>query len=74
LILLILVAAGGYILVYRREMIKPIQVGPTPTPTPTAGDVMAQAKALYQAGDLDVEGVGIHLEDAGGRGRHQEVG
>ncbi|RPI53235.1 MAG: tetratricopeptide repeat protein [Chloroflexi bacterium] len=53
LILLILVAAGGYVLVYRRDMIKPIQVGPTPTPTPTAGDVMAEAQGLYQAGDLD---------------------
>jgi tetratricopeptide (TPR) repeat protein len=53
LILLMLVGAGIYILGWRRELIQPIQVGPTPTPTPTADDVMRQAHELYLAGDLD---------------------
>jgi tetratricopeptide (TPR) repeat protein len=52
-ILLVLVAAGVYLLVWRRDLIKPIQVGPTPTPTPTADDVMAEAHELYLQGDLD---------------------
>ncbi|MGD2041962.1 MAG: hypothetical protein PVH11_14130 [Anaerolineae bacterium] len=53
IILLVLIAAGVYILIYRRDMIEPIQIGPTPTPTPTAGDVMADAQTLYLEGDLD---------------------
>jgi superkiller protein 3 len=53
LILLVLIGAGAYILVYRRDEIKPIQIGPTPTPTPTADDVMAEAHELYLDGDLD---------------------
>jgi tetratricopeptide (TPR) repeat protein len=53
LILLVLVAVGGYFLLGRRDLIKPIQIGPTPTPTPTAADVMAQAHELYLEGDLD---------------------
>jgi tetratricopeptide (TPR) repeat protein len=52
-ILLVLVAAGVYLLGWRRDLIKPIQVGPTPTPTPTADDVMAEAHELYLQGDLD---------------------
>jgi tetratricopeptide (TPR) repeat protein len=52
-ILLILVAVGAYFLIVRRDLITPIQIGPTPTPTPTAGDVMAQAHELYLEGDLD---------------------
>lgn len=51
--LLALAAAGGYILIWRRDVIKPIQIGPTPTPTPTADDVMAEADDLYLEGDLD---------------------
>ena len=46
LILTVLVLAGGYILLYRRDLIEPIQIGPTPTPTPTAGDGMDQARVL----------------------------
>jgi tetratricopeptide (TPR) repeat protein len=53
LILLVLVAAGAYVLIVRRDLIAPIQVGPTPTPTPTAGDVMAEAHEFYLEGDLD---------------------
>ena len=53
LILLALVCIGGYILIWRRDMLEPIQIGPTPTPTPTAGDVMARAHDLYLEGDLD---------------------
>jgi tetratricopeptide (TPR) repeat protein len=53
LILLVLIAIGGYILVYRRDMIQPIQIGPTPTPTATADDIMAQAHELYLDGDLN---------------------
>jgi tetratricopeptide (TPR) repeat protein len=51
--LLVLIALGVYFLVYRRDMIQPIQVGPTPTPTPTADDVMVEAHDLYLEGDLD---------------------
>jgi tetratricopeptide (TPR) repeat protein len=53
LILLALIAAGSYILLYRRDIIEPLQIGPTPTPTPTAGDVMDDAHELYLEGDLD---------------------
>lgn len=53
LILLVLVAAGAYILIYRRDVIEPLQVGPTATPTPTAGEIMTQAHDLYMEGDLD---------------------
>ncbi len=53
LLLLVLVAAGVYILVWQRDLIKPIQVGPTPTPTPGADDVMIEARQLYLDGDLD---------------------
>ena len=53
LILLALVAAGSYILLYRRDVLEPLQIGPTPTPTPTADDVMADAHALYLEGDVD---------------------
>ena len=53
LILLVLIGVGIYILVWRRDIINPIQIGPTPTPTPTAGDVMAEAEALYLQGELD---------------------
>jgi tetratricopeptide (TPR) repeat protein len=52
-ILLALIAGGAYILGWRRDVIKPLQIGPTPTPTPTADDVMAQAQELYLEGDLD---------------------
>lgn len=52
-ILLVLIAFGVYILVWRRELIKPVQIGPTPTPTPTAADVMAEAHDLYRQGLLD---------------------
>ncbi len=51
--LLVLIAAGVYVLVWQRDLIKPIQVGPTPTPTPAAGDLMAEAHELYLEGDLD---------------------
>ncbi len=63
LILLVLIAAGIYVLVWRRELIQSIQVGPTPTPTPTAGDVMKQAHDLYLAGDLDAA-IGKYSEAA----------
>lgn len=53
LILLVLVAAGAYILVYRRDVIEPLQVGPTPTPTATAGEIMDRAHDLYMEGDLE---------------------
>ncbi len=53
LILLVLVAAGAYILIYRRDVIEPLQIGPTPTPTATAGEIMDQAHELYREGDLD---------------------
>ena len=53
LILLALVAGGVYILTQRRDLLQPIQIGPTPTPTPTAQDIMAQAHDLYLEGDLD---------------------
>jgi superkiller protein 3 len=54
LILLALIAAGAYILIYRREdVLEPIQIGPTPTPTPTAREIMAEAHELYLEGDLD---------------------
>jgi tetratricopeptide (TPR) repeat protein len=52
-VLLVLIAIGGYILIWKRDSIQPIQIGPTPTPTPTAGDVMAEAHDLYLEGDLD---------------------
>jgi tetratricopeptide (TPR) repeat protein len=52
-VLVVLAAAGIYILVWRRDIIKPIQIGPTPTPTPTADEVMAEAHGLYLEGDLD---------------------
>jgi superkiller protein 3 len=52
-ILLVLIAIGAYILIWRRDLIKPIQIGPTPTPTPTADDVMAEAYELYREGLLD---------------------
>ncbi len=52
-LLLVLVAAGIYMLGWRRDLISPIQIGPTPTPTPTAADVMAEAHELYLEGDLD---------------------
>lgn len=52
-IMLALLAAGVYLLVFRRDLIKPIHIGPTPTPTPTAGDVMAEAYELYREGLLD---------------------
>ena len=51
--LLVLIALGVYFLVYQRDMIQPIQIGPTPTPTPTADDVMVDAYELYLEGDLD---------------------
>jgi tetratricopeptide (TPR) repeat protein len=53
LVLLALVAIGGYILIWRRDIIQPIQIGPTPTPTPTVDDMMALAHNLYLDGDLD---------------------
>ena len=54
IILLLLVdAAGIYILLFRRDIIKPIQVGPTPTPTPTADMILTAANDLYLEGDLD---------------------
>jgi tetratricopeptide (TPR) repeat protein len=53
IILLLLDAAGIYLLVWRRDLIQPIQVGPTPTPTATARDVMAEAQDLYREGLLD---------------------
>jgi tetratricopeptide (TPR) repeat protein len=53
LILVVLDAAGIYLLIWRRDLIKPIQVGPTPTPTPTAGAILAQAHDLYLEGALD---------------------
>ncbi len=53
LILLALVAAGAYVLLWRRDLIKPIQVGPTPTPTFTATEIMAEADKLYLDGKLD---------------------
>ena len=53
LLLLALIAVGVYFLTMRRDMIQPIQIGPTPTPTPTAKDVMAEAHELYLDGDLD---------------------
>jgi tetratricopeptide (TPR) repeat protein len=52
-ILVALIAVGGYILIWRRDAIEPIQIGPTPTPTPTARDVMTEADDLYLEGDLD---------------------
>jgi tetratricopeptide (TPR) repeat protein len=52
-ILLVLVAAGTYLLVYRRDVIQPIQVGPTPTPTPTAREIVDEAYDLYRQGDID---------------------
>ncbi len=52
-ILLVLVGVGAYILIWRRDVIEPIQIGPTPTPTPTAADVMSEAHDLYLEGDLD---------------------
>jgi tetratricopeptide (TPR) repeat protein len=52
-ILLVLIAAGSYVLFYRRDIIEPLQIGPTATPTPTAGDVMSDAHELYLGGDLD---------------------
>ena len=69
-ILLALIAAGAYFLIYRRDMIEPIQIGPTPTPTPTAGDVMAEAAKLYEQGNLDgslalyTEAAALDPEDA----------
>jgi len=53
LILLALVAAGAYVLIWQRDLIKPIQVGPTPTPTPSAAQIMAEADKLYMDGKLD---------------------
>ncbi len=53
LILLALVAAGAYVLLWRRDLIKPIQVGPTPTPTFTAAETRAEADKLYMDGKLD---------------------
>lgn len=54
IVLLLLVdAAGIYILLFRRDIIKPIQVGPTPTPTPTADTILSAANDLYLEGDLD---------------------
>jgi tetratricopeptide (TPR) repeat protein len=53
LILLVLVAAGAYILIYRRDAIRPLQIGPTPTPTPAADEIMDRAHDLYMEGDLD---------------------
>jgi hypothetical protein len=53
LILLVLVAAGAYFVIYRRDMIEPLQIGPTPTPTATAGEIMDQAHDLYREGDLE---------------------
>ncbi len=52
-ILVVLIAAGAYILIGQRDLLQPIQIGPTPTPTPTADDVMAEAHQLYLEGDLD---------------------
>ncbi|HNS50480.1 MAG TPA: tetratricopeptide repeat protein [Anaerolineae bacterium] len=52
-LLLILDAAGLYLLLFRRDVIKPIQVGPTPTPTPTAEVYLAAANDFYLEGDLD---------------------
>jgi superkiller protein 3 len=52
-ILLVLIGIGAYILIWRRDVIQPIQIGPTPTPTPTANDVMAEAHELYRDGLLD---------------------
>lgn len=52
-LLLMIDVAGIYILVFRRDIIKPIQVGPTPTPTPTAATILTEANAIYLEGDLD---------------------
>ena len=52
-ILLVLIAAGIYVLVWRRDIIPTIQVGPTPTPTPAAVDIMAEAHKAYMDGLLD---------------------
>ena len=52
-ILLVLIGAGLYLILFRRDLLKPIQIGPTPTPTPAAEDLMAQAYELYREGDLD---------------------
>lgn len=52
-VLALLNAAGIYLLVFRRDVVRPIQFGPTPTPTPAASDIMAQAQELYQQGALD---------------------
>jgi tetratricopeptide (TPR) repeat protein len=61
LILLVLIAAGVYLLVFRRDeylawgrgLLPAIQVGPTPTPTPSADDIMALARQAYRDGLLD---------------------
>jgi len=53
LILLALVATGAYVLIWRRDLIKPIQVGPTPPPTFSATETMAEADKLYMDGKLD---------------------
>ena len=52
-ILLALIGAGVYFLVFRRDDIEPIQIGPTPTATPTAREILAEAEALYLEGDMD---------------------
>ena len=52
-ILLILIGAGLYLIIIRPDLIKPIQIGPTPTPTPSAADLMAEAHELYREGELD---------------------
>ena len=52
-ILLVLIAAGLYVLIWRRDEVQPIQIGPTPTPTPTAGDLMSEGYEFYREGMLD---------------------
>ncbi len=53
LFLLVLIGVGAYFLIWRRDVIEPIQIGPTPTPTPTADEIMDQAHQSYLDGDLD---------------------
>ena len=62
-ILLVLIGIGVYILVWRRDLIRPIEIGPTPTPTPTAEDVMTEAYELYRDGLLD-EAIGKYSQAA----------
>lgn len=61
LILLALIAVGGYFVVFRADdlrawgqrVLPSLQVGPTATPTPSVADVIAGARQAYRDGLLD---------------------